>query len=178
MFSDRLETQVDVNIPKNGPVPGRPVAGQLYYTSGRATKYYMNTLTVRIPDELRSNLQEISCRRSVPVFELCLDSHEIMLSEPLLEEVRRDLAKKLKLDRQTIEDIERLLRDSGAVFEPAAGAAGACRDAGDLHVLGLAKAGRADYIITGDGDLLLLKRFGRCRIVTPRQFWSLVREAR
>lgn len=112
------------------------------------------------------------------VFELCLDGHEILLSEPLLEEVRRNLAKKLKLDRQTIADIERLLRDSGAVFEPAAVAAGACRDAGDLHILGLAKAGRADYIITGDGDLLLLKRFGRCRIVTPRQFWSLLHEAK
>ena len=109
------------------------------------------------------------------VFELCLDGHEILLSEPLLEEVRRNLAKKLKLDRQTIADIERLLRDSGAVFEPAAGA---CRDAGDLHILGLAKAGRAEYIITGDGDLLLLKRFGRCRIVTPRQFWSLLHEAK
>ena len=116
--------------------------------------------------------------RCESVFELCLDSHEILLSGPLLEEVRRNLAKKLKLDRQTIADIERLLRDSGAVFEPAAVATGACRDAGDLHILGLAKAGRADYIITGDGDLLLLKRFGRCRIVTPRQFWSLLHEAK
>ncbi len=94
------------------------------------------------------------------------------------EEVRSNLAKKLRLDRQTIADIERLLRDSGAVLEPAAVAASACRDAGDLHLLGLAKAGRADTIVTGDGDLLLLKRFGRCRIITPRQFWSLMHEVK
>ena len=36
--------------------------------------YYMNTLTVRIPDELRSNLQEISRRRSIPVSDLVRES--------------------------------------------------------------------------------------------------------
>jgi predicted nucleic acid-binding protein len=44
-------------------------------------------------------------------------------------------------------------------LEPAAIAADACRDADDLHVLGLAKTGRADYPVTGDDDLLILKRF-------------------
>ena len=75
------------------------------------------------------------------LFELCLGSHEIVLSERLLEEIRRNLAKKVKLDRQTIAEIERLLRENSALFEPAAVAADACRDAGDLHVLGLAKTG-------------------------------------
>jgi predicted nucleic acid-binding protein len=38
--------------------------------------------------------------------------------------------------------------------------------------LGLVKTGRADYLVTGDDGLLILKHFGRCRIVNPRQFWS------
>lgn len=109
------------------------------------------------------------------LFELCLGGHDILLSESLLDEVRRNLAKKVKLDRQFTADIERLLRENATMLEPAEVAAGACRDADDLHVLGLAKAGRADYIVTGDDDLLILKRFGRCRIVAPRQFWSLMR---
>jgi len=107
------------------------------------------------------------------LFELCLGSHEILLSEPLLDEIRRNLAKKVKLERQTVAGIERLLRENGSLLEPAADA---CRDADDLHVLGLAKAGKADYLITGDNDLLVLKRFGRCRIVAPRQFWSLMHQ--
>jgi len=110
------------------------------------------------------------------LFELCLGSHEILLSEPLLEEIRRNLVKKVKLKPQTVADIERLLRENGSLLEPAAVAADACRDAGDAHILGLAKAGKADHIVTGDDDLLVLKRFGRCRIVTPRQFWSLMHE--
>ena len=38
--------------------------------------YYMNmnTLTVRVPDELRADLQEISSRRSVPVSDLVRES--------------------------------------------------------------------------------------------------------
>jgi putative PIN family toxin of toxin-antitoxin system len=108
------------------------------------------------------------------VFELCLGSHEILLSEPLLDEVRRNLAKKVKVQRQTVAGIERLLRESGSLLAPAEVAVDACRDGGDLHVLGLVKTGKADYLVTGDDDLLVLKRFGGCRIVTPRQFWSLV----
>jgi predicted nucleic acid-binding protein len=44
-------------------------------------------------------------------------------------------------------------------------------------VLGLAKAGRAEYRVTGDCDLLAVKRFGHCRMVTPREFWWLMRQA-
>jgi len=108
------------------------------------------------------------------LFEFCLSSHDILLSEPLLEEIRRNLAKKAKLDRQTLSGIERLLRENGSIMEPLAVANDACRDADDLHVLGLVKTGKADYLITGDEDLLVLKHFGRCQIVTPRQFWSLM----
>ena len=32
--------------------------------------YYMNTLTIRIPDDLRAELQELSSRQSVPVSDL------------------------------------------------------------------------------------------------------------
>jgi len=66
-------------------------------------------------------------------------------------------------------------RGHAAVDDPdvtAAVAPNACRDAGDLHVLRLAKTGRTAYIVAGDDVLLILKRFVRCRIITPRQFWS------
>jgi predicted transcriptional regulator len=36
--------------------------------------YYMNTLTVRIPDKLRADLLEISSQQSVPVSDLVRES--------------------------------------------------------------------------------------------------------
>jgi len=35
--------------------------------------------------------------------------------------------------------------------------------------------GQADYLVTGDKDLLVLERVGTVTIVTPHQFWQIVR---
>jgi len=56
---------------------------------------------------------------------------------------------------------------------PAEVAPGSCRDPDDLMLLGLAEAGRAEVIITGDKDLLVIKRYAAARILTPREFWEL-----
>lgn len=39
-----------------------------------------------------------------------------------------------------------------------------CRDPKDNFLLALAKDGKADYLLTGDKDLLTLKKFGRTKI--------------
>ena len=41
-----------------------------------------------------------------------------------------------------------------------------CRDSKDNFLLALAKDGQADYLLTGDKDLLELKKFGKTRIKT------------
>jgi len=45
-----------------------------------------------------------------------------------------------------------------------------CRDSEDNFLLALAQDGGADYLITGDRDLLTLKKFGKTRIVTINEF--------
>ncbi|MCL2304113.1 MAG: putative toxin-antitoxin system toxin component, PIN family [Planctomycetaceae bacterium] len=45
-----------------------------------------------------------------------------------------------------------------------------CRDPKDNFLLALAKDGNADYLITGDEDLLVMKEFGKTKIVTLREF--------
>lgn len=46
----------------------------------------------------------------------------------------------------------------------------ACRDPKDNFLLALAKDGKADYLLTGDGDLLELIKFGKTKIVTISSF--------
>ena len=41
-----------------------------------------------------------------------------------------------------------------------------CRDTKDDFLLALAKDGKADYLITGDKDLLILEKFGKTKIKT------------
>lgn len=45
-----------------------------------------------------------------------------------------------------------------------------CRDTKDDYLLALAQAGKAALLITRDEDLLVLKRYGRTRILTPSEF--------
>lgn len=49
-----------------------------------------------------------------------------------------------------------------------------CRDPHDDKILELAVNGRADYLVTGDVDLLVLNPFREIQIVTPSEFLSAV----
>ena len=48
-----------------------------------------------------------------------------------------------------------------------------CRDAKDNFLLSLAKDSQADYLLTGDKDLLILKMFDGTRIVTITEFKTI-----
>jgi len=54
--------------------------------------------------------------------------------------------------------------------EPVAVSDNSARDAKDLPVLGTFLAAQADYLVTGDNDLLALR--DRYAIVTPAEFWN------
>lgn len=45
-----------------------------------------------------------------------------------------------------------------------------CRDPNDDKILELCKDGKAELLVTGDKDLLVLKKFGRTLIMSPLQF--------
>jgi putative PIN family toxin of toxin-antitoxin system len=50
-----------------------------------------------------------------------------------------------------------------------------CRDIEDNIVLECALAGKVDFIVTGDKDLLSLKKFKSILIITPKKFIKLLR---
>lgn len=106
------------------------------------------------------------------VFEICLQNHEMLIGAALLKEIRKNLARKVKLHPDVIEGIVDLIQTSSETVIPASVDKGACRDSSDLHLLGTAEAGRADYLITGDPDLLILKKYSRIKILSPRDFWE------
>lgn len=112
------------------------------------------------------------------LFELCLEKHEIVVSEAILEEVAEKLDDKLGLPNELIEEILALLRDHAQLVEPTRVESDVCRDPDDLPILGTAEAAQAPFLITGDRDLLEIERFAGAAIVSPRQFWQSQREER
>ncbi|MDP3098202.1 MAG: putative toxin-antitoxin system toxin component, PIN family [Syntrophales bacterium] len=109
------------------------------------------------------------------VFELCLDRCEIVLSEEILREVLMNLNRKIKLPLPQCESIVSYLRESGFVSEIDDVETSLCRDKNDVHILGLAQRSLAEYIITGDKDLLELVKYKSAKIITPREFWTLLK---
>lgn len=107
------------------------------------------------------------------VFELCLEKHEMVISDFLLEELREKLIKKIKLPHDTIEDIIELYSKHSQKVIPANIEKEICRDPEDVPVVGTCLSGGAEYLISGDKDLLVLKKFGNIKILTPREFYEL-----
>jgi putative PIN family toxin of toxin-antitoxin system len=101
----------------------------------------------------------------------------VLLSIYILDELRRVLPR-LKhrhgLTAAEINDLVDILSIQAEIVEPAAGEGAQLRDADDLPVLGTLLAALqtsvANYLITGDKDLLALA--DRFPIVTPAQFWE------
>lgn len=101
---------------------------------------------------------------------------EVFLSDFILEELRRVLPRlrhRHGLDNQEIDDLVDILSFQAERVEPYAGAADAIRDIDDLPVLGTFLAAQdmyaADYLVTGDKDLL--SEAGKFSIITPAAFW-------
>lgn len=109
------------------------------------------------------------------VFEACVSGHTLVISEHIFAEVNSALLKKVKLPKQIVNDVINYLRDTAETVEPDPIDNSACRDKDDLPVIGTATKENADFIVTGDADLLALKSYHGIDIITPREFWNRLR---
>lgn len=107
------------------------------------------------------------------VVRLILAEHDLLVPEVVLGELRRVLATKLKLPGPRISEIETFLREHEVIPKPARRLEIAVRDRADAWVLASAVAGRAEVLVTGDQDLLVLGRRAPLPVLDPRGFWTL-----
>ena len=132
------------------------------------------------------------------LLELCLDRHEIIISRvvaklgmidfpPAAGENARPAAKtnyilmkcklsrKIKLPRDKVEAVVKYLKEFCEVNGYTRIAGGVCRDKKDDDIIAFAVSNRVRYLITGDDDLLSLKKYEEVEIVSPRVFWARVK---
>jgi putative PIN family toxin of toxin-antitoxin system len=107
------------------------------------------------------------------LFELCLEKHEIIISEHILSEIQKNLQKKLRMPKDKVLMITGYLKEFCTFSRYKTLDKDACRDIDDIKILGLAEVAKPDYIITGDSDLLVLRKFHSVPIITPREFWEI-----
>lgn len=112
------------------------------------------------------------------VFEYCFTYHQLVVSEWLIDEFTEKMDEKLKVPVHKIAGAVGLIRRGFTVENPSGEQPDICRDKDDNNVLWLAESVKADYIITGDKDLLVLTPYGSTQIVSPRIFWETVTSKR
>ncbi|PSB18734.1 putative toxin-antitoxin system toxin component, PIN family [Phormidesmis priestleyi ULC007] len=102
--------------------------------------------------------------------EQCLRVHFVITSEFILNELREKLIEKFKFSNEDAAAVEALLRSRMQIVDPTTLKSNVCRDPDDDMILATALTGEAVCIITGDKDLLTLKKFGAIDILSPSEF--------
>jgi len=110
------------------------------------------------------------------LFEHCLEEHEIIISHQIFAELELRLQQKLKFPQERTSAILNFLSLACHVSSVAEVDPSICRDRSDLHILGLADKSKADIIVSGDEDLLIIQSFQGIPIRSPRQFWESERK--
>ena len=97
---------------------------------------------------------------------------DVVLSRYILDEMVKVLPRlsRIHLSSSEIRDLADSLMFLADIVEPDAEQDSSLRDPADQQVLATLRASKADYLITGDKDLLALAE--KYPIVTPSTFWA------
>jgi uncharacterized protein len=97
---------------------------------------------------------------------------DVVLSRYILDEMSRVLPRltRVGLGSDEIRDLVDSFMFLADIVDPDGGRDASLRDPADQQVLGTFLASKADYLITGDKDLLALAE--KYPIVTPGMFWE------
>lgn len=109
------------------------------------------------------------------VLELVLLDHDLILGQAVLRELGNALSEKVKLSIGRSAEIVEFVSSEATQVVDQAEPATVNVDAADALVLGEALASNADLFVTGDAALLRLASIGALKIVSPRQFWEVLR---
>lgn len=109
------------------------------------------------------------------LYEECLLRGRIVVSQFILEELQEKLLTKAKQSRVEVEEVIDAVSADAEIVETQPLANRVCCDADDDWILVTTLAAKADALVTGDKDLLVLERYEGIPILTPRDCLAFLR---
>ena len=110
------------------------------------------------------------------LFEYCLKNTTILCSDYISDEVQRILIQKIKVPVKKTSEIIHYLKRQTQWISPENILVENLRDPKDRMVISTALSGGADYLITGDKDMLVLRSLKKTVILSPRDFWIYLKQ--
>ena len=107
------------------------------------------------------------------LFEVALQSHELLISDPVLQELERILPGKLGQSESVTAGFVALLRTE-CLLVKGLHPFPSLPDPDDEPIIASALAGQAHVFVTGDKALLELQRVKDLPVISPRKFWEML----
>ena len=107
------------------------------------------------------------------LLEHCVINHDVILSKFILDELKEKLTTKFQFTTREANAVVSLLKSRCSVVRTQSLPSPLSRDPDDDNVIATALSGTCECIITGDKDLLVLKKAGDVLIVSPSDFWKI-----
>ena len=101
-----------------------------------------------------------------------LSSHELVISDVLLNELKQVLQSKFNVPPAFILEFITLLQQDTILANSVNLPDVKLKGKNDKLILAGALSGKAELLVTGDKELLALGRFKELEIVSPRTFWE------
>lgn len=108
------------------------------------------------------------------LFESILYEHELLTCQPVLTELTRILTDKFHLPASVTRDYVNLIKSHAEIITDIADVEIKIKDPDDIPIIGCAVATQADAFVTGDKELLKLRRAGTVPVLSPRQCWQML----
>ena len=99
---------------------------------------------------------------------------DLVLCDDIIREFEGILKKKFKLSSNDLYEITSIISEAASeILDHLIPVPRICRDPNDDIIIACAIDAAADYIVTGDEDLLILKRYKDIIILNPRNFAAI-----
>ena len=107
------------------------------------------------------------------IFEIVIQSHELLSSREVVDELSRILREKLRTPEDIANAFVTLILDQAEMVVPG-DATPSVADPDDVPILSAALNGRSEVFVTGDKALLEFEAQAGLKIVSPRQFATML----
>lgn len=107
------------------------------------------------------------------LFRDVISHHRLTLSDYILAELQQKLTETLRVSLPVAQSIHALLLPYRVVHEELPDIDADIRDSDDIPIVAFALAMKADYLITGDRDLLDIALSLPVPVISPREFYQL-----
>lgn len=98
----------------------------------------------------------------------------LVLCDDIISEFESILRKKFKITSADVFEISAIVSEAASeIIHGLSPVPNICRDPNDNMIIACAVDAHADYIVTGDEDLLILRKYKNIVIINPRNFEAL-----